>query len=86
MKEIILNTLRMYSITLIIPMASTFLLSVVSIMGFEIVDGFFGALRGLWIGYYIDGTLLGPPAYRIQLGVLFIFFVLSLFNSVKNYD
>jgi len=82
MKEIILNTLRLYAFTLVIPLAATFLLLIVGIMGFELVDGFWGTLRGLWVGYYIDGTLFGPPAYRIQLGVLFLFFIILLFNSL----
>lgn len=83
--NIIKDTFRLYALTLVIPLTSTFVAIILLILGI-IGNRFFEVLYDIWIGYYFTGTLvMGIIAWRIQLAILFVCFFISLhFNY--SYD
>lgn len=75
-EENVIWTLKLYSITLVIPIAGSILnILMCGILG--IGDDFLLNFKKLWIDYYFTGTILGVVAWRFQLGILFLCFIFN---------
>lgn len=83
-KEIIKDTFRVYSLTLLIPIITTIILLFIGIIGLELKYGFLGTLEIIWVDYYYSGILLELPAWRWQLSGLFISFIISVMINVDK--
>ena len=76
--NVIVDMFRFYALTLVIPLTSTFVAIILLILGI-IGNRFFEVLYDIWIGYYFTGTLvMGIIAWRIQLAILFMCFIMAL--------
>lgn len=83
MVEKILNGLRIWCLTLVIPIAFTIMSIFLLIIGIDFKEGenFLSLLRTLWIGYYFDGVFLGFVAWRIHLGLIFLCVLFGLLSE-----
>lgn len=71
MKTNILWALKLYSLTLIIPICLTIAnICIVGILGVETKYSFLMNFKVIWIDYYFTGSLGGIPAWRWQLLLL----------------
>lgn len=83
-KEIIEWTLKLYSMTLIIPITMTIVdLLFVGILDLPTKYGFLYGLKVIWIDYYFTGYFLGIIAWKIQLCLLIISLII---NIIKSYE
>jgi len=74
-------TLRLYSLTLAIPLAGSVVnVLFCGVLGFEPLHGFWGNFYHVWIGYYLTGHFLGIIAYKWQL---FLFCIAFLFTFTE---
>jgi hypothetical protein len=68
---------KLYSLTAVIPLVLTALLLIVGILGKpDLTYGFFGTLKMLWVDYYFTGYFLTVIAWRWQLVIFLIAFLL----------
>jgi len=80
-KESIEWTLKVYSLTTVIPITMT-IINVVfcGLLGIEtIYGGFWMNLKVIWVDYYLTGIFLDIEAWRWQLGLLFFSFLFTKF-------
>ena len=71
MKTNIIWALKLYSLTLIIPICLTIAnIFIVGILGAETKYSFLMNFKVIWIDYYFTGSLGGIPAWRWQLFLL----------------
>jgi hypothetical protein len=71
-------TLKLYSLTLIIPLVLTILnVLFIGIIGLESKFGFLMNFKIIWIDYYFTGSLLNIAAWRWHLGLLFCSFLFT---------
>ena len=77
-KEGCVDVLRIYAITLIIPIALS-LVNIVfcGILGFPCKYGFLMNFKILWIDYYFTGSLMDIVAWKWQLALLFCSFLIA---------
>lgn len=84
--EILEWTLKLYCLTLVIPLAFTFIGIVFWILGILAID-FTEMLKWSWIDFYITGHIDIIPIYRIQIVILLICFLISVDNVIgRKYD
>ena len=81
-------TFKLYALTLVIPLTITIGITIAWIIGIPLKYNFFETIWKVWSGFYVigklgEGTLLVLEAWRIQLGILFICF---LINVDKEYN
>lgn len=65
-------TIKLYSLTLVIPLSGTALFVIWKILGYETRYTFFTTLWKIWTDFYINGSFLDIAAWRWQI-VLIIF-------------
>ena len=71
-------TLKIYSLTLVIPISvSAVNILMVGILGITSLHGFWENFYHIWIGYYFTGNFIGIIAYKWQLFLLAISFILT---------
>lgn len=71
-------TLKIYSLTLVIPISvSAINILMVGILGIPSLHGFWENFYYIWIGYYFTGNFIGIIAYKWQLFLLAISFILT---------
>lgn len=79
-------TIKLWLLTIAIPISSTIVAIFLTIMGFAELD--FSKLVDFiyqeWIGFYISGYLLGIIAWKIHLGILFLSFIFSASTNYEN--
>ena len=77
--EILEWTLKLYSLTLVIPLTFTLAGIAFWILGILAID-FTKMLRWSWIDYYFTGKVpeLNIPMWRVQLVILFICFLINV--------
>lgn len=71
-KEYILDSLKLYSLTLSIPIVMTVMVTLMAIVGVDLIYGLLETYRMLWIDYYFTGHLGGLDAWRIHIAVFII--------------
>lgn len=77
-------TFRFYSLTLVLPIALSIMnILLVGIIGLKTKFSFLENFKVIWIDYYLTGSLGGVAAWRLQLGVLFLCFLLMLSTNKK---
>ena len=78
----LLWTLKLYSLTLVIPIAFSIINIVfVGILGVETVYGFWMNFKILWVDYYFTGSFVGIDAWRWHLALLFCAFLFTIFET-----
>lgn len=81
-KQDLKYTLKLYSLTLIIPITLTIInILFVGILGYESNSGFLMNFKIIWVNYYFTGSVLNVYAFRWHLGILFCCF---LFTKISN--
>ena len=78
-------SITLYSLTLILPTVLTIMLLFVHILGLnhELVYGFWGTFKMLWVDYYITGHLGEVSAWRIQILLFIICYFIVFFQRIK---
>ena len=71
------ETLRLYSLTLVIPIAFSIFYILMFILGTDIKGSLFDIFRL----YYYDGYLFGIIAYRIQICIFIICGLMNIFED-----
>jgi hypothetical protein len=69
-KTNILWVLKLYSLTLVIPVIISILNIAVGILGIKTKYGFLGTFKVAWVDYYITGKFCGIDAWRWHLLIL----------------
>lgn len=77
----LLWALKLYSLTLSIPIASSVVnIALVGILGVEGTHGFWSNFYHIWVGFYFTGSFLDIIAWKWQL---FLFFFSFLFTFTE---
>ena len=74
-KTRIIETLTLYSLTLVLPITGTVLNIIVIILGIDLKYDFFERLYVIWIDYYFTGSLMNIDAWRIHIVGLILTFI-----------
>lgn len=85
-KNDLISTIKLYSLTIILPVLTTLILIIISILGLnsELIYGFWGTLKFLWIDYYITGHIGIVSAWRIHIVVFIFCYIITLFAKIKE--
>jgi hypothetical protein len=76
---ILKDTLKLFSITLIIPLSFTFLTFLLMvILNISSSESFLEINETFWFNYYINGIFVNIESYRIHLMLLIFCFIISL--------
>lgn len=82
--QMLIESLRIYSGTLLIPMVLTFATSLMYLVfGIETRWGLWGGYKEIWLGYYITGYLFGIPAW-LWHEVIFLTIFLTNWEHVPD--
>lgn len=82
MKQNIEWTLKLYSLTIAIPLTFSVLnIFLCGIFGIETEFGFWMNFKVIWIDYYFTGSFLDISAWRWQIGLLFLSFFFTIFSD-----
>jgi hypothetical protein len=71
-------TLKLYTLTAVIPFAGTVMILIFTILGQSMKFGFFEGIWKLWSGFYATGTFLDIAAWRWQLFLLLFAFIFTI--------
>lgn len=80
MRDFILNVLRLFILTTIVPVAGTLTMIVWSLLGGELIHTLFDNIYILWKSYYFSGHFFGIPSWRYHL----IFLIFCIFLSLPK--
>lgn len=74
-------TLKLYALTLVIPITLTIMnILVVGILGLETKFGFLMNFKVIWVDYF-TGNFINVDAWRWHLGLLFCSFLFTKFSN-----
>lgn len=71
-------TLKLYTLTTVIPFAGTVMMLLFTILGQSMKFGFFEGIWKLWSGFYVTGSFLDIAAWRWQLFLLLFAFIFTI--------
>lgn len=74
-------TIKLFSLTLIIPIVGSLFLVFAGILGMDLKFGFLMSFKVLWIDYYFTGSIFDIDAWRWHLGFLFLCLLISIFGD-----
>ncbi len=74
-------TLKLYSLTSVIPFAGTVMIILFSILGQTMKYSFFEGIWRMWCDFYITGTFLDVAAWRWQIILLIVAFIFNIANK-----
>lgn len=74
-------TLKLYSLTSVIPIAGTVMIIFFSILGQTMRYSFFEGIWRMWSDFYVTGTFLDIAAWRWQIILLIVAFIFNLSNK-----
>lgn len=76
------ETLRIYALSLAIPLGCTVVFVLGFILGLETVYSFWDTIEILWVGFYFTGEFMGIDSWRWHLGAMFLIWFFLLFDMV----
>ena len=71
-------TLKLYTLTTVIPIAGTAMIIFFTILGQDMIYPFFEGIWHMWSGFYVTGTFLDIAAWRWQLILLAVSFLFTI--------
>ena len=84
LKQHLLYGLKLYSLTLVLPVTLTFVaILVVGIIGIKTNIGLVDIIYTIWGEYYITGIFLGASVWRWHLGLIILCPVISILEGSK---
>jgi hypothetical protein len=78
MKEIIILTIKVYLLTIVIPLSITIFLIFGGILGLNLENGLLDSIKEIWLNYYFTGTISSVNAWKIQIVLFIISFIIVL--------
>ena len=82
-KEDIEWTLKLYSLTLVLPIVFTIVIIFIGILGVETKFGFLMNLKIIWVDYYFTGSFLDIAAWKWHLCLLLLSFIINKINNLS---
>jgi len=74
-------TLKLYSLTLVLPLTLSIMNILVGILGIKTIFGFWMNFKVIWIDYYFTGSFCNIDAWRWHLGLLFLSYLFTKFSD-----
>jgi len=79
--EALQDSLRLYSLTIIIPLCGSIMICIAGFLGFDLIHGgVIPAIKALWIDYYFSGMIGTMIAWRIHVVIFSLIFLSNIFR------
>jgi len=74
-------TLKLYSLTLVLPLTLSIMNILVGILGIKTIFGVWMNFKVIWIDYYFTSSFCNIDAWRWHLGLLFLSYLFTKFSD-----
>ena len=84
MKQVIKNTLKLYSFSLVFPLGGSIINLFCGIVGIPSYYGFAATFKHIWVDYLIKGQIQGVQAWRIHIWLIVLIFIVTMVNEIET--